>query len=166
MALAALGICAVLAVTVPPTIVDRTEGARDMNLYRSAAVLAATGAIVTGLTPPPIPDAPRPAIVAPDWCADGETVRGERGFCILPPADGTDGPVDRAADPIPDEPDSRSARAEDGAGWDCRTGGNRVCGPRSGYAAGCYSGGVLAVPWTRYDDKTQDPLWRQSTPPC
>lgn len=56
---------------------------------------------------------------------------------------------------------------EDSGKWDCRTRGNRVCGPtKSGPKAGCYRGGVLVIPWTNYTNPKLDPLWGQVISPC
>lgn len=58
------------------------------------------------------------------------------------------------------------AVTEDDPGWNCTTQGNRICGPGSGHPAGCYSGGVLVIPWTNYTSPRSDPLWAQVKSPC
>jgi hypothetical protein len=56
---------------------------------------------------------------------------------------------------------------EDDPGWDCRTMGNRICGPKgSAFEAGCYRNRVLVIAWTNYSDPTKDPLWGQVKSPC
>lgn len=53
-----------------------------------------------------------------------------------------------------DAPDLNGALTEDSPGWDCRTGGNRVCGPASddaGHTPGCYDEiGSLVALWPCY----------------
>jgi hypothetical protein len=56
--------------------------------------------------------------------------------------------------------------AEDNPGFDCRTQGNRICGPGTSFPAGCYSGGSLVIPWTNYLNPRLDPLWAQVESPC
>lgn len=55
----------------------------------------------------------------------------------------------RVAAPVTRKP-APKVTAEDSAGFDCRTSGNRTCGPGNpqGATAGCYVGGALAVAWT------------------
>lgn len=67
--------------------------------------------------------------------------------------------------PLP-EATTVPAIAEDDPKWKCQTQGNHICGPGSGAPAGCYSGGVLVIPWTNYTDPHADPLWAQLNPPC
>lgn len=56
--------------------------------------------------------------------------------------------------------------AEDDPGFDCRTQGNRICGPGSSFPAGCYRDGVRVIPWTNYTDPKADRLYGQFTSPC
>jgi hypothetical protein len=57
---------------------------------------------------------------------------------------------------------------EDSKGFDCRTMGNRICGPGApgGHRAGCYAGGHLIIAWGNYADPQKDPLWGQVKSPC
>lgn len=76
------------------------------------------------------------------------------------------------ATPAPDAPAvsvvAPTAVQEDAPGFNCATMGNHVCGPDNseGVAAGCYDDGALVVPWSRYDDPSQDTLYGQLTSPC
>lgn len=66
---------------------------------------------------------------------------------VLPPA---------AAEPTTtvDAPDLNGTLQEDDPGWDCRTGGDRICGPLSddaGHTPGCYDDiGTLVALWPCY----------------
>jgi hypothetical protein len=60
---------------------------------------------------------------------------------------------------------------EDEPTFSCQVHGNRICGPNSVVEAGCYRGGELVIPWTRYDldeygKPSNDPLWGQVDSPC
>ena len=62
---------------------------------------------------------------------------------------------------------SKRPPLEDEAGFDCRTQGNRVCGPDgSQFPAGCYRGGVRVIAWSNYSNPRLDPLWGQVKSPC
>lgn len=80
-----------------------------------------------------------------------------RNPCVLSP--------DPAGDPVPVEPDNSPVTAgevvasltpdpdvarEDEPGFDCRTGGNGVCGPGAEHPAGCYNRntGAFVAPWS------------------
>lgn len=85
--------------------------------------------------------------------------------CFLPqPAD----------PPTPDEPTivlpavhgTPKPPVEGEPGFDCRTQGNRICGPGSNFPAGCYNDGVRVIPWTNYTDPKLDPLWAKLQSPC
>jgi hypothetical protein len=58
------------------------------------------------------------------------------------------------------------ATTEDDPGFDCRTQGNRICGPGLAIPAGCYRGGVRVIAWSNYSHPQLDPLWGQVKSPC
>jgi hypothetical protein len=61
---------------------------------------------------------------------------------------------------------TKSHPAEDDPGFDCRTQGNRICGPGLAIPAGCYRNGVRVIAWTNYSDPRKDPLWGKVISPC
>lgn len=109
-----------------------------MNVRHAVVALGIMSAVFGGAAMMPEPEPPMPT---PTWTITEAPVHG------TPPA-------------VP-------AKAEDDPGWDCRTRGNRICGPGgSQYSAGCYRAGVLVIPWTNYADPHRDPLWAQAKSPC
>lgn len=84
-------------------------------------------------------------------------------------AHGTDeqyGPMFEPTAPTAAPPAPTRQPKEDDPGFDCRTQGNRICGPGAGFPAGCYRDGVIVIPWTNYTDPKSDPLYGQFTSPC
>lgn len=80
-------------------------------------------------------------------------------------------PLPRATTPTatiapPRTPWSTPPPKEDEAGFDCRSQGNRICGPGSGHDAGCYNNGVRVIAWSNYRNPKKDFLWGRATSPC
>jgi hypothetical protein len=127
-------------------------------LKRAAVVLALIGAVlvvVAGAAGATEPDPPQTYRIGLWLCAANHS-DPLLNPCVLD--------TDPDADPVSVEPDNDPVTAgevldaitpdpdaarEDEPGFDCRTGGNGICGPGSGFTPGCYNRntGAFIAPW-------------------
>jgi len=150
----------------------------EVNRPSTAPVAAPLPQATKTITAPPLPRAtttltPAPKVITKVEKVPGATITKTREVRVevpgatktryLPGATKTiyrDAPAKKVAE-------GKRPPAEDEPGFDCRTQGNRICGPSgSKYTPGCYRDGRLVIAWVNFKNPEADPLYGQVKSPC
>lgn len=167
IALAGMGVIAGVGIFLAGVGTGMYPTATNGKVPQATTVAAPLPQATITVTAPPLPQATK-TIKVPGATITKEVkveVPGATKTRYLPGATKTiyrDAPAKKVAE------GKKRPPAEDEAGFDCRTQGNRICGPGGKviHTPGCYRDGKLVIAWSNFKNPEADPLYGQVKSPC